>query len=67
MGDDDANEGGAGECPGHEWVLADFQTVERDGVIGMAMVHQCRWCPATYYEPSNVDKWPETRGLDPRL
>lgn len=67
MGDDDANEGGARECPGHEWVLANFQVVERNGVTGMAIVNECKWCGATFYEPSNVDKWPETKGLDPRV
>lgn len=67
MGEDDANEGGARECPGHEWVLDDFQVVERNGVTGMSMVHRCKWCPAVYYEPSNVDRWPDTKGIDPRV
>ena len=69
MGYDDANEGGARECPGHQWVLVDFQVVEREGVRlpGMAMVHECKWCDAVYYEPSNLDRFPDTKGVDPRV
>jgi hypothetical protein len=67
MGQDDENAGGPGECPGHEWVPADIQPVERNGVVGMSIVNECKWCPAVFYEPSNVDRFPETNGLDPRL
>jgi len=69
MGSDDANVGGPGECPGHEWVPADFHAVERAGVdgVGFGILNECRWCDSTWYEPSNLDKFPETGGLDPRL
>ena len=65
MGDDDANVGGPGECPGHEWVPEDIVPVTRNGVTGMTIVNQCKWCDATFVEPSNVDRFPETNGLGP--
>ena len=68
MGQDDADEGGIGDgCLEHEWDPIDIQAVERNGVVGMAIVNECVHCGAIFYEPSNVDKWPETRGIDPRL
>ncbi len=68
MGFDDADEGGLEDaCLEHAWLPAEAQLVMRDGVPGMSMVHQCRFCPAAMYEPSNVDRFPKTRGVDPRL
>ena len=68
MGQDDANEGmGPGECLAHVWVPADIVPVERDGVTGMTIVNRCKYCPAEFVEPSNVDRFPKSRGLDPRL
>ena len=49
------------------WIPEDFQAVTRNGVTGMAIVNRCRLCDAVFYEASNVDKFPETKGLDPRL
>ena len=68
MGLDDANDAAAdGTCVGHMWIPEDFQAVTRNGVTGMAIVNRCRLCDAVFYEASNVDKFPETKGLDPRL
>lgn len=76
MGLDDENEGfGAGECLEHEWVPAEFPPVQREGLtlpdgtpmVGFAIVNECKWCDATFYEPSNLDRWPDTKGIDPRL
>jgi len=68
MGQDDADEGGLDDgCLQHVWIPEDFQIVERNGVTGMSIVNRCKWCPAVFYEPSNVDRFPNTKGLDPRL
>lgn len=65
MGADDENEGsGAGECPGHEWQVVD---VHEAGVVGLALVQECRWCKIPRYEASNFDRFPDTNGLDPAL
>jgi len=65
MGNDDADDCGA---DGHDFVVTGVEVVERDGLLpGMAVTHHCRRCGAVAYEPSNVDRWPETGGLDPRL
>lgn len=68
MGQDDADEGGLGDgCLEHDFVEVDFHTVRRNGMTGMAITQRCRFCPAEFYEPSNLDLFPETNGLDPRL
>lgn len=67
MGLDDANDAKCGE---HWWIPADFQTVERSGVdaIGFGILNECgHGCGAMWYEPSNLDLFPDTAGLDPRL
>lgn len=59
VGDDDANVGGPGECPGHEFELLEVVPVEvKDslfGALGLAQVHECKWCGAQQYEPSNFE------------
>lgn len=55
MGIDDSNEGdGAGECPGHEWRLAEFAAA-RDG----AYVEQvCAYCgTVTLGGPRELGGW----------
>ncbi|WP_157365913.1 3-oxoacyl-ACP reductase [Arthrobacter sp. Leaf234] len=51
MGLDDANTGGPGECPGHEFVLSGIQLRAR----GASMTQQCRYCGAVSYTPSRQD------------
>lgn len=43
--------------------------VQPEGVSipGMAITNRCALCDAIFYEPSNYDKWPDTKGIDPRL
>lgn len=66
MGLDDANDNGPRECPGHHWVPMTVQIVKRDGLTGMSIVNECKWCDAVFYEPSNIDLFPDTNGVDPR-
>jgi hypothetical protein len=43
---DDANdEGGPGECPGHDFVLRRVEIKPH----GAGMEHECRWCGAVLY------------------
>lgn len=69
MSADDQNEGGPGECPGHEWDLADLHATNAttSAGIGFGLSYECRWCGATRYEPSNYEKFPDTQGLNPKL
>lgn len=59
MGDDDANVGGPGECPMHEFELLELVPVEvKDspfGAVGLGQLHECKWCEAQQYEPSNFE------------
>lgn len=50
----------------HHWVAVDIASVERNGVVGLAITNECAWCKSVFYEPSNVDRFPETAGVDPR-
>lgn len=63
MGDDDANVGGPGECPGHEWELLELVPVEAQesliGAVGLAQLLGCKWCEAQMYQPSNFELPPE--------
>ncbi len=66
MGADDTNEGpGDGECVEHLWEPGDVVPVTRDGAAGFATTLQCALCPAVVYEPSNLDRFPDTGGLGP--
>lgn len=56
----------AEECP-HEHVVEGIEPVRRDGSVGFAFLEECPDCGTTWYEPSNLDKFPDTGGLDPRL
>ena len=51
----------------HEICDTSIEVVRRDEEVGFAFVEECRGCGATWYEPSNLDKFPDTGGLDPRL
>lgn len=57
MGDDDRNEGGPGECPGHSFTLEKLVLVEKPGRlfpgIGIEMV--CEFCETPAYEPSRLE------------
>ena len=55
-----------GDCL-HENRDESIEAVKRAGQVGFAFVEECRGCGATWYEPSNLDKFPDTGGLDPRL
>jgi len=57
---------GAGSCQ-HESVMSSIEPVKRDGQVGFAFVDECARCGTTWYEASNLDKFPDTGGLDPRL
>lgn len=68
MSRDDENEGGPGECPDHEWQVADVHPADHpSGGVGLGLEYECRWCGATRYEASNFDRFPDTNGLDPVL
>lgn len=51
----------------HADIAESIEPVKRDGQIGFAFVDACTDCGATWYHPSNLDKFPDTGGLDPRL
>ena len=51
----------------HEDVAESIEPVERVGAVGFAFLETCLDCGANWYEPSNLDKFPDTGGLDPRL
>lgn len=57
MGDDDANVGGPGECPGHEFVFARLVLVEKPGRLfpGMGAELECSLCGAVAYERSQLE------------
>lgn len=57
MGKDDANVGGPGECPGHEFTLEQLVLVEKPGRLfpGLGMEMVCHWCGATMYEASRQE------------
>lgn len=48
---DDANDsrGAAGECPGHDWELAELDVLQGGGA---GLVMKCRYCEAVSYERS---------------
>lgn len=58
MGDDDANVGGAGECPGHEWQFeqAVLTAPTQFGLRGLNVVETCKWCGTFRYEPSQLER-----------
>lgn len=51
----------------HDQVAESIEPVKRDGAVGFAFLETCLDCGATWYEPSNLDKFPETGGIDPRV
>jgi hypothetical protein len=54
MGQDDANDDGPGECPGHEFELSGLVTVRLPGQLipGLAQEFACRYCGTVDYQPS---------------
>lgn len=57
MGDDDANEGGPGECPGHAWLFEQAVPTAptRWGLVGLNVVETCKWCGTIRYQPSSME------------
>jgi hypothetical protein len=51
----------------HESVRTRIEPAKSGGGVGFGFVDECAACGAAWYEPSNLDKSPETGGLDPRL
>lgn len=58
MGLDDENVGGAGECPGHEFSVAELVLVREPGRLfpGLGMEQVCVFCGAVRYEPSQLER-----------
>lgn len=58
MGQDDANVGGAGECPGHDFTFEKVVLVEVPGRLfpGMGMELLCRFCETPAYQASQLEK-----------
>lgn len=57
VGDDDANDNGPGECPGHDFTVERLVLVEKPGQLlpGLGMGLVCRFCGTPAYEPSQAE------------
>lgn len=58
MGTDDANEGGPGECPGHDFTYEQLVLVREPGRLfpGLGMEMVCKYCGIPAYEPSQLEE-----------
>lgn len=58
MGDDDANVGGPGECPGHLFEMTQLVMVKQPGRLfpGLAQELECVYCGAIDYQASVIEK-----------
>jgi hypothetical protein len=70
VGDDDANVGGPGECPNHEWLMLELVPVKDEaspfGAVGLGQLMECIWCEAQRYEPS-INELPPDHHAAPAL